>query len=296
MRYNKDECEKLIDESPLFHLDRETEPSAYRREVLKMVEYLYSYLMALNAGKYEEYAVEIVDTAKRCIENYEPDQGRFINYFNSSWKQSYGHIVGRELVKNTFAGVHFSEDDARNYRKYMKLAQSMGADIDSDSFKKMVSDAMGISVEAVEDLQHMAESKPVSCTYVNEEGEEFSLIDQLDGGIYVESAITENDNAIAFMDLIKIVFEKLQERQKPMMAKLLTSKLALLTTENEVLSDYLHSMPYFDEEIFVECIHIGESVQAKEISSRLGVNEASTSRSWKNFKDKLTEGMKERKN
>lgn len=113
MRYDKDEYEKLIDASKLFSLDRERERIAYKREALKMVEYLYCYLMAINAVKYEVFAVEIVDTAKRCIENYNPEAGRFLNYFSSAWKQTYGHLVGKEIVKETFSGIHFTEEEDR---------------------------------------------------------------------------------------------------------------------------------------------------------------------------------------
>ena len=85
MNYDKDEYEQLIDSSLLFTFDRESEHIAYRREALKMVEYLYCYLMAENIRKYEPFGVEIVDTAKRCIENYKPELGRFLNYFSSAW-------------------------------------------------------------------------------------------------------------------------------------------------------------------------------------------------------------------
>ena len=37
----KSDYERLIDESILFSLDKEREQSAYRRESLKMVDYLY---------------------------------------------------------------------------------------------------------------------------------------------------------------------------------------------------------------------------------------------------------------
>lgn len=47
MYYEKSECERLIEESPLFQLDKELEPSAYRAASLKMVEYLYCYLKGL---------------------------------------------------------------------------------------------------------------------------------------------------------------------------------------------------------------------------------------------------------
>ena len=42
MSYDRDKYEKLINSSLLFSLDSEKEHIAYRREALKMVEYLLS--------------------------------------------------------------------------------------------------------------------------------------------------------------------------------------------------------------------------------------------------------------
>ena len=55
MHYDKLMYEALIQESPLFSLDKETEYSAYKRESYKMIEYLYCYLMAVNQKDYEPY-------------------------------------------------------------------------------------------------------------------------------------------------------------------------------------------------------------------------------------------------
>lgn len=292
MYYEKSECERLIKESPLFKLDKDQEPSAYRRESLKMVEYLYCYLMGLSRTKYEEYGLEIVDTAKRCIENYKPESGKFLHYFNASWKQMYGHIVGKELAKETFGGMHFTEDEERAFRKYIRLAQSMGQETDSDEFNQKVAEAMNLSEDKVVELRRMIESKPKSGTYTNDEGEEFSLLDQIDSGVYTDSSILTAENMREMLNEIQSVYDKLQDRQKLLMAKLITAKLALLIADSDELMRCFKNMTCFDYRIFEECIQRGEAVQAKEISDRLGVKEASTSRSWKAFKDKLKETMK----
>lgn len=294
MYYEKSECERLIEESPLFQLDKELEPSAYRAASLKMVEYLYCYLMALNKTKYEEYALEIIDTAKRCIANFKPESGKFLHYFNSSWKQMYGHIVGKELVKNTFGGMHFTEEEERTFRKYMRFAQSMGQDTNTDEFNQKVAEAMDLSIDDIANLRMMIETRPTSGTFTNDEGEEFSLIDQIDSGIYSDSSILSRDSVVELLKNIQSVYDRLQSRQKPMMAHLITSKLAMLAIESDDFLDCFKGMPYFDIQIFEECSKRGEAIQAKEISDRLGVKEASTSRSWKAFKDKLKEHMKER--
>lgn len=290
MSFEKDEYERLIDSSLIFSLDREKEHTAYRCEVLKMVENLYCYLMAVNKSKYEPYGLEIVDTAKRCIENYNSDAGRFLNYFVSAWKKTYGHIVGKELVRKTFKGIHFTEDEERNFKKYMRLAQTMGINIESPKFDERVAEAMGISDSEVGDLRNMINLKHTSGNYVNEEGEEYSLIDQIDSGEYIDKGIIRYESAQEFLNLLELTYDQLQERQKPMIAMLITTKIALIVSEDVRLMEFVKKKSFYDETIFMESLKRGEQIQAKEIAEKFGVVEASASRSWKTFKDKIKTG------
>ena len=292
MSYDKDEYEKLIDSSLLFSLDKEKERIAYRREALKMVEYLYCYLMAINGKKYEAYAVEIVDTAKRCIENYNPETGRFLNYFSAAWKQAYGHLIGKIIVKETFGGIHFTDEEERNFRKYMRLAQTIGINTESAEFDEKVAEAMGKTAAEVDILRTMINCRPVSGNYINDEGEEYSIIDQLDSGLYADTRVLHVETAKEFMDIIEMTYDQLQERQKPMLAMLITSKIALMASEDDKLMEYIKQKPFFDENVFEESLKRGEQLQAKEIAERFGVAEASASRTWKTFKEKIDSEMK----
>lgn len=287
MYYEKSEYERLIAESPVFMINKAQERSRYRREVLKLVEYLYGYLMLTSETKYEPYGVEIVEVANRCISNFNPDKGTFLHYFSSAWKTAYGHLVGKELVRETFQGIHFTEEQSRNYKKYMKLAQSMGMDTNAHKFDQKVAEAMGLTMGELSSLKQMVECKPVSGTILNDEGEEYSFIDQIDSGVYVDTGMLEAEKVKECLEVIQIVFHGLQDRQKPMMAKLITAKLSLLARDDTSLLKVLQKMSYFDEEIFNECVSRGMAVEAREISKLFGVAEASTSRSWKIFKQKL---------
>lgn len=299
MNYDKNKYEELIDSSPLFSLSREKERTAYRREALKMVEYLYCYLMAVSAYKYEAYAVEIVDTANRCIEKYNSSAGRFLNYFTAAWKKNYRHLIGKESVKEDFKGIHFTEEEERNYRKYKRLAQTMGIDTKSIEFDERIAEAMGISASKAAALQKMINCKPILYSGMNEETEKNnsvigwdgkkSLDEELsqyttDGGILQDEARKE------FLNLLESTYNQLQERQKQMFAMLITSKLAFSVCDDDELMSFIRQKTFFDESVFEESLQRGEQIQAKEIAKRFGVVEASVSRSWKTFKDKLKSG------
>jgi len=47
-RADKEKYEKLIQESPLFSLDKKAEPVAFRNARLKMIENIYLYLLSIN--------------------------------------------------------------------------------------------------------------------------------------------------------------------------------------------------------------------------------------------------------
>ena len=284
----KDKYKNLIESSPLFSLDKETESTSYKRETYKMVDYLYRYLMACNSYDYESYAVEIVETAKRCMANYKPDLGPFINYFNSAWKQTFSHIQGKSLMETEYVGMHFTETDARNYRKFMKLAQYIGADVDSVDFEAKMADAMGVTVEDITELKKISNYKPSSDSTYNDEGDEFSVFDQIDSGKCTENEMIQTESAKDFLDLLESVFDQLQNRQKSLIKKLITSKIVLMMTDDENLMNYAKTKTFFDQDIYEESIKRGENIQVKEIAELEGLTEASVSRSWKVFREKLS--------
>jgi hypothetical protein len=45
---------------------------------------------------------------------------------------------------------------------------------------------MGITIAEVNGLRSMINCKPTSGRYINDEGEEYSFIDQLDSGVYAD--------------------------------------------------------------------------------------------------------------
>jgi len=54
--------------------------------------------------------------------------------------------------------------------------------------------------------------------------------------------------------------------------------------------EFAKKKSFYDETIFNESLKRGEQIQAKEIAERFGVVEASASRSWKTFKDRIKTG------
>lgn len=178
----KGKYESLIMNSPLFGIDKEQETTAYKRESYKMVEYLYCYLLAINERDYEPYGSEIMDVATRCINNFDSSKGVFLYYFNSAWKQEYSHIMGEKISDKRFHGIRITEEEKRNIRKYLKLAEKMDSCVSRSELFERISEAMNISVDKVELLAQMSSMFVASDTTINEDGEEINIWEHVSDG------------------------------------------------------------------------------------------------------------------
>ena len=286
MRYDKKKYEKLIYESPLFEIDKDRQSSTYRKESLKMVEYLYCYLLAINTEKYEKYGCEIVEVARRCINGYDKT-GDFLHYFKAAWKKEYSHICGDEIVDNKFQGMKLSQQEKREVKKYMRLFSKCNLEQSKDNMYKTIAELMDLSVERVILLAEVAETKVVSGYSSNKEGEEYSVFDQLADSFSVEGYFDNSTSLGVMLDGVEHFYGKLQERQKPIVADLITIKIgADLLEINELKKKY----SFISEDICKSLSQTGKVPTQRDIAEKYGKNEASISRTWKEFLKKIRDG------
>jgi len=281
----KSDYERLIDESILFSLDREREQSAYRRESLKMVDYLYRYLMEINQKKYEAYGLEIVETANYCIKNFDASSGRFLNYFITSWTTNYSHIVSKEWFDSEHSAMKFTENQRREYMRYKKICSKLGIDKESPDFEQRVAESLGIPISDIRDLILLDDIK-IESIDGSSEMDDGSRVKQYDSGVNVENDFIRADENIRFLNYLETVFMGIQERQKDMISILITSSLSL-AIDNEIVLEVFKCKAYFNNDIYKECLQKKERLSNKDIASRLGIKEASLSRSWTSFKEKI---------
>ena len=336
MSYNAEDMAKyeaLINSSPLFLLDKEKDEIAYKRESRKMVEYLYLYLMSNDSGEYEtdgfrhfsneEFAPEIVETAKRCIENYNTEIGPFLFYFNSAWKQTKNHVIAKELKDEEFGGGHVSGKLEKNYKKYKRWRQTSGRETTKEDLRE-IEEATGLPVAELEELEEagrvnddemqafcndtgvshedaeavfeLLRSRLVSNVYIDKDGEEKSVIDKQDGGLYADKGLNEAEAVREVFDFCEQAYNSKQRRQQEKLAVLLTTKLAEIAAEKDELMAALKEKAYFNKDVFEETLEKGEPLQHKEIAERLNLTEQSLSRTWNDFLDSCQEILKEHRN
>lgn len=275
------EC--MIRGSVLFSLNRDTQPTAYQREALKMVELLYLYLLSVSASKYSEFGLEITQTANRCIKNYTAEKGDFLNYFNSAISRECGKTRTRTHVAEQHGGVHIPEQELRVIGRIIKLAEAQGRYEFSAELFRHVAEATSIPEKNVQEYVAAYQgSLVVGETFSTDDGEESfwnCVAVEWTAGETIESV----ESAMSALSNVNRIFLKRQERQKPLLSKLLTAKIALHLEENPALYAFAQTLDFFDEDIYRISCRRSLQISAKEIAASLGLSEQSVSRTYKAF-------------
>ena len=283
MDYDRKECERLITESPLFMLDRETELVAYKREALKMVEYLYCYLLSVNERDYEPYGCEIMEVANRCIKNYDSSKGVFLHYFNAAWKQEFRHINGDKLLDERNRGLKLTEEEKRNIRKYLKLSEKLDTSFTREEVYKKISEAMDLSVDKIMLLDQLSNLYVSSDRKADKDGEELSIWDVVTNGQDIESELEEADSVLDLLNKVEKTYLSLQERQKPIVSDMITIRIW------ELIPNIIEtgSFSFISNRITEEYAQNGSFPTQRQIADEYNRNEASISRTLKEFLARL---------
>ncbi|MBP5467463.1 MAG: hypothetical protein J6Y43_07890 [Clostridia bacterium] len=277
----KEKYEQLIRSSSLFSLNKERESIAYRREAMKMVEYLYCYLLAINESKYIEFGLEISETAKRCINNYNKDAGDFLYYFNAAWAKEYRRAFGKRQTDQFRCGMHVTEDDQLLVNKYLRFIENYSDGYDEEKAVPAIAEALGITAERVKEiiaLNSIAFVSGDACADDEESGKVFDFIGQ------------EIDYETQFKadDLFRIIdkeYQCLQQRQKKLISKLISFKISTFLQASEHLLEEVKGYSFFDAEVY-DLFEKG-LINARIIATQCGVSEQSASRSINTFIERI---------
>ncbi len=284
MKYDRAEYETKINDSPLFSLNKETQYNAYRKEALKMVEYLYFYLCAINYEKYSDLGCEIVELANRCINNYDISKGVFLHYFNTAWKNEYKRIRQVNIEDDKYRGLHISETDKRNVRRYMRLAQNRGVDCNTKEFTECLSNAMNLTETEVIEIIGMSEVAVISNEFRNENGEIFDLFDMEKSTESADRKLLQAEDVHTVFNRIEEVYNKLQDRQKKIISDVITAKIC---DNLEDICIWAEHFDFINIEILERYKKTGEIPTQRDIAQKYNRDEASISRTLKQFKEKL---------
>lgn len=285
-RADKEKYEKLIQESPLFSLDKKAEPVAFRNARLKMIENLYLYLLSINKEKYEPYGCEITETANRCIDTYDCARGEFLNFFNYAWKKEFKYTKNRERLAEKYRGLHVSENTVRAVRKYIKCAEKIEKKDKPEELYSKLAEAMELPVKTIRELAELVDIQVETGNSISDEDEE-ELWGHIANNVNIERDFEEKEGAENILNKVDKVFQGLRAKQQPIISDVITTKLWMCLEEPE------QRYSFISKEVAEEWNKKGTLPTQRDLAKKYGRDEASISRTVKTFLQKLKKEMEQ---
>ncbi|MBQ7339317.1 MAG: hypothetical protein IJW43_00505 [Clostridia bacterium] len=290
--FTREEYENLINNSPLFEIDKESSPALYKTERYNFLTILTDYyrLYIYPNKPLDSYSMTLMETAIECIKYYNKSKGEFLHLFNSSMKRDLHIAKAKEIIEEKRQGIRVASEDDKLIRKIVALANSKGLDINDSTVQEKISKALNIEFTRLQELLRINnDAIVVSSTVTNEDGDEIELFDlQVSHEKTAEDKMAEESAFAALVERIDVVFASVQERQKKLLSMLLTVEVIKACDEDlDKARQVLENKKLFNEEAFDYYVKNGELPTAKQIGVLCGVSEQSLSRTYKNFKEKL---------
>ena len=290
--FTREEYEKLINNSTLFEIDKESSPAFYKTERYNFLTLLTDYyrLYIYPNKPLDSYSMTLIETAIECIKYYDKSKGEFLHLFNSSMKRDLHIAKAKEIIEEKRQGIKVANEDDRLIRKIIQLANSKGLDIYEVRVQEKISKALGLELNRLQELLRINDDAvAVSSTVTNDDGDEIELFDlQSNHEKTAEDKISDESAFISLVERIDDVFSSVQERQKKLLSMLLTVEIIKACDEDLVSArKVLTGKEMINEDIFKYYEKHGELPLAKQIGEMCDVSEQSLSRTYKNFKEKL---------
>lgn len=290
--FTREEYENLINNSPLFEIDKESSPALYKTERYNFLTVLTDYyrLYVYPNKPLDSYSMTLMETAMECIKYYDKDKGEFLHLFNSSMKRDLHIAKAKEIIEEKRQGIRVSNEDDKLIRKIIALANSKGLDIYDITIQQKISKVLNLELSRLQELLRINDDAvAVSSTVTNDDGDEVELFDlQSSHEKNAEDRLAEESAFISLIDRIDEVFTTVQDRQKRLLSMLLTIEIIKACDEDlDKAKNVLSSKELINEEVFDYYEKYGELPTAKQIGVICEVSEQSLSRTYKNFKEKL---------
>ena len=290
--FTREEYENLINNSPLFEIDKESSPALYKSERYNFLTLLTDYyrLYIYPNKSLDSYSMTLMETAMECIKYYDKNKGEFLHLFNSSMKRDLHIAKAKEIIEEKRQGIRVSNEDDKLIRKIIALANSKGLDIYDMTVQQKISKVLNMELSRLQELLRINDDAvAVSSTVTNDDGDEVELFDlQSSHEKTAEAKLADESAFITLVERIDDVFTTVQDRQKKFLSMLLTVEIIKACDEDlDKAKNVLTGKELFNKEVFDYYKKHGELPTAKQIGLLCGVSEQRLSRTYKNFKEKL---------
>lgn len=285
MNCNELKYRDLINQSKLFELDEETQREAYQDEKRKLLRYLYIYMESLGRIN-ENLGVEFTEEAIRCIKNFDPKKGNdFLKYFESCWNYQFKHKVMNSVMDSDYCGV-LSPSEEKILKRFIYNKKVYEEQYPHEhSVEKMYEYLAKVLKVPLEKIEWIAVAENLSIlgdNCVTVAGEEFSIWELIDSGVYVEVRQEQLDTIEEYFIFIENAFVEQIEKQKPILSDLLTIRMQAFLKREDI-----DRFSFVNKDILEEWEGKHKLPTQREIAMKYNRNEASISRMLTTFLNKL---------
>ena len=219
--FTREEFENLINNSPLFAIDKEGSPALYKTERYNFLTLLTEYYQTYIYPKMplEDYSLTLMETAAECIKYYDKGKGEFLHLFNSALKRDLHIAKAKEIVEEKRQGIRVSNEDDKLIRRIIALANSKGLDVYDLTVQQKISKALNLEPSRLQELLRINDDAvAVSSTVINDDGDEVALFDlQSSREKNAEDKMADESAFVSLVEKINDVFKTVQERQKKLL-------------------------------------------------------------------------------
>jgi hypothetical protein len=294
MKRSKEEYEKLLNNSPLFTIEKDKEGELYaaeeRRFLTDLAEYLSLYIF--TSDTFAEIGLEIIETAKSCIKAFDTHHGLFLHYFNYALSNRRRVSAGKKAAQERQHGLKVGDDAL--IRKVNGFARLKGYDLsDTSTIRHLCTDTASMDAiaalcgvpaeDVVRTIRTIYETSVLGGYTVNDDGNEISIFDSLKCGSAPETKALMNDDVIELLKSIDSTYTHSRNSQKPILKKLINSKLVPLILELDLDTAF----DFWDTDIEKQYRLTGAVPTARDIAAIFDVLEQSASRTINNFFKKV---------
>jgi hypothetical protein len=293
MKRSKEEYEIVLNNSPLFTIEKDKDGELYaaeeRRFLTDLAEYLS--LCLFTQDTFVEIGLEIIETAKSCIKAFDRSHGLFLHYFNYALSNRRRVSAGKKAAQERQHGLKVGDNVL--IRKVHGFARMKGHDLsDTSTIRHLCTDTTTIEViaqlcgvpteDVVRTIRTIYETSVLGEYTVNDDGEK-SIFDTLNRVSAPDIQTEMHDEVIELLKSIDRTYKSSRDSQKPLLRKLISIKLVPLILETGLDTDF----GFWDTDIEKQYRLTGAVPTARDIAAMFDVLEQSASRTINNFFKKV---------
>ena len=279
---------ELIDNSEIFELSRESNPSKYRILEYELIENLYEYAQFLNSNRYQDMGLEIVETATDCLRSYDKNRGLFTHYFLTSLSRRVNKEQAIRNAIETRGGIVVPEKVQKQITDIQLIAGTLGRDIEDEAVIEAAAKYLDVPTARVRKLMWL--NAQCAVVHDSETEDAVGVLSLISDDFVLEDYVFEKTSLVEIFNAIDICFSRCRRSQQEVVSQLLT--LRLLSCPQDIIQLAVNRS-FFDSTLYQNYINTGYIPTARDISSKLNKDEASTSRTFSTFGKKLKDYLSE---